>query len=66
MNSIATYNITATAGAGGSISPLGVTAVGDGDDQTYTITPNFGYDVADVVADTVTIRVRSPATRSPT
>ena len=53
MNSIATYNITATAGPNGSISPPGVTAVGDGDSQTYTITPNFGYDIADVVVDTV-------------
>jgi len=48
MNSIATHDITSSAGANGTISPLGVTAVGDGDVQTYTITPNFGYNVADV------------------
>ncbi|MCX6879487.1 MAG: hypothetical protein NTW21_37640 [Verrucomicrobia bacterium] len=54
MNSIATWNITATAGSNGTISPAGVTAVGDGDNQTYTITPAFGYDVSDVVVDGAT------------
>ncbi len=49
----ATFNptITATAGAGGSISLLGTTGVVSGANQTYTITPSAGYHVADVNAD---------------
>lgn len=35
-----TYTITASAGAGGTISPGGVTTVAEGDSITYTITPN--------------------------
>jgi len=54
VTNLPTFNITSTAGAGGSISPLGVTAVGETDNQTYTITPNLGYNVADVVVDGVT------------
>ena len=46
--SVTAYNITSTAGANGSISPLGVTGVAETDSQTYTITPAFGYDVGDV------------------
>ena len=53
--SLPTYNITATAGAGGSISPPGDTAVGETDSQSYTITPAFGYDIADVVVDNASV-----------
>jgi len=45
--------ITATAGAGGTISPSGVTRVTSGGSQTYTITPNSGYVIADVTVDSV-------------
>jgi len=50
---IATYNITASATAGGTISPLGVRAVGETDSQAYTITPNFGYQIDKVLVDSV-------------
>ena len=46
-----TYNITAKAGEGGSITPAGVTKVKYRNDQTYVITPNFGYVVDNVVVD---------------
>ena len=39
----ATLNITATAGANGTISPSGVIAVNCGTNQSFTITPNPGY-----------------------
>jgi len=45
------YAITATAGANGSIAPPGVTMVDRGRNITYTITPNPGYHVADVLID---------------
>jgi hypothetical protein len=54
VTNLPAYNITSTAGAGGSITPLGVTSVGETDSQTYTITPNFGNNIADVVVDGTT------------
>jgi hypothetical protein len=48
-----TFTITATAGAGGSISPAGAVAVNHGASQAFTITPNTGYHLADVLVDGV-------------
>jgi len=48
-----TYTITSSAGANGSISPSGGTAVSEGGSQSYTITPSTGYHVADVTVDGV-------------
>ena len=45
------YTIKATAGAGGSISPSGDVSVREGEDQTFTITPDESYAVADVKID---------------
>ena len=46
-----TYTLTASAGAHGSISPSGTTAVSSGNSQGYTITPDTGYHVSDVIVD---------------
>ncbi|HMO63438.1 MAG TPA: hypothetical protein PKC39_15580, partial [Ferruginibacter sp.] len=48
-----TYAITASAGANGSISPAGVTNVISGASQAYTITPDAGYHIEDVLVDGV-------------
>lgn len=48
---IKTSTITATAGANGSISPVGVTNLNCGSNQVYTITPDSGYVVGDVLVD---------------
>jgi len=45
------YTIKATAGAGGSISPSVNVSVREGRDQTFTITPDKGYAVANVKID---------------
>ena len=45
------YTIEATAGTGGSISPSGNISVREGRDQTFTITPDKGYAVANVKID---------------
>ena len=45
------YTIKATAGSGGSISPSGNVSVREGRDQTFTITPDKGYAVANVKID---------------
>ena len=43
-----THTITASAGAYGSISPSGMLTLNHGSNQTFTITPNANYHVADV------------------
>jgi urease beta subunit len=48
---INTYTITASAGAGGTISPSGAVVVNYGQNQAFTITANTGYHVADVLVD---------------
>jgi Putative metal-binding motif len=47
------FAITATAGTNGSISPIGLTNVLTGTNQTYTITPNSCYEIAEVLVDGV-------------
>lgn len=46
-----TYSITASAGVGGTIAPLGPTAVSPGGSQAYTITAYSGYHVSNVLVD---------------
>jgi hypothetical protein len=50
-----TYAITASAGAGGSISPLGTSTFNAGANQMYTITPLAGYHIADVLVDGISV-----------
>ena len=45
------YTIKASAGDGGSISPSGNVRVGRSDDQTFRITAENGYVIADVLVD---------------
>ena len=45
------HTITATAGANGSISPNGEVQVKEGDDQTFIITPNAGYEIDTLTVD---------------
>ena len=48
---INTFTITASAGENGNISPSGMVIVNYNVDQSFTITPNTGYHVADVLVD---------------
>lgn len=43
--------LTASAGNGGSISPSGPVTVASGGSQTFTITPDSGYDVSNITVD---------------
>ena len=45
------YTITATAGEGGSITPHGDVSVKEGASQTFAITADNGYEIADVLVD---------------
>ena len=53
--SVTTYTITASAGLNGSISPTPSATVNYGANQTFTITPDTNYHVADVLVDSVSV-----------
>ena len=68
---IVTYSITANAGEGGSISPSGSVTLANGASRTFTITPDSGYHIEDVLVDgnsagTVTTYTFSTVTTSHT
>lgn len=48
---IPTFTITASDGANGAISPSGSVVVNYGGSQTFTVTPNTGYHIADILVD---------------
>jgi len=48
-----TFTITASSGTGGSISPSGTIVVNQGANQSFAITPNTGFTIADVQVDSV-------------
>ncbi len=52
-------NITASADANGSISPSGSVVVNYGADQAFSITPNTGYHIADVLVDGASVGATS-------
>src|SRR5207249_5408827 len=52
---ITTHTVTASAGANGAIGPSGAVSVNDGDSQTFTVTPDAHYHVADVLVDGVSV-----------
>ena len=45
------YQITSSAGAHGQITPVGTITVPEGESISYTITPDFGYRITDVIVD---------------
>jgi titin len=45
------YTIAASADTGGSISPSGTVLINSYSDQSFTITPNAGYAISDVLVD---------------
>lgn len=49
------YQITASAGANGSIDPAGVVIVEGGSDKTFTMNPDSGYVVDDILVDNVSV-----------
>ncbi len=50
-----TYTITATAETGGTITPTGATTAVQYSNKTFTITPNEGYIISDVLIDGVSV-----------
>jgi cell division septation protein DedD len=56
------FNVSASAGANGAINPTGDVTANYGSSQNFTITPNVGYHVADVVVDNISQGVLSSYT----
>jgi hypothetical protein len=50
---VGSYSISASAGSGGTISPLGTSSVANGGSKSYTITPKIGYGISSVLVDGV-------------
>ena len=59
---IDTFTITATAGKNGGISPRGVISAAYGVRGTFTITPDDGYQIADVIVDGTSVGPRNTFT----
>lgn len=54
-----TFTVTATSGAGGSISPEGDSKVGYGHDQSYSILPEYGYKINNLIVDYHPVNIAS-------
>jgi hypothetical protein len=54
------HSIVALAGPGGTISPSGIVLVSQGSSKTFTIKPNKGFHIANVLVDGVPVVPRSP------
>jgi len=63
--SITGFNVVASAGANGSISPSGTIGVAAGATPTFTITPATGYHVADVLVNGVSVGAVTSYTFAP-
>jgi len=55
LYAIGGFHIIASAGPGGSISPIGVVKVNYGASQIFSIIPNAGYHIKDVIVDGVSV-----------
>lgn len=63
-NKLTDYTLTASAGAGGTISPSGTVTVMSGTNQTFTIAPNANYRISDVMVDSVSQGIKTSHTFS--
>lgn len=59
---VGTHSIVATQSAGGTIAPSGTVSVADGGSQTFTITPDYGYEITSVVVDGVSVTITASYT----
>ena len=61
---VSEYTITGTAGTNGTISPGGTVKVAAGDSQTFTISPNSGYEIDTLKVDGSEVTVTTSYTFS--
>jgi hypothetical protein len=53
LSVVGPFTIAASAGSGGSISPTGNIVLNQGDNQSFTISPNAGFSISSVTVDGV-------------
>ena len=58
------YSVNVTAGSGGRVSPSGSVSVEEGGSVTFQITPNEGYELAQLIVDGSNVSVQSTYTFS--
>lgn len=58
------YDVKSSAGTGGTISPAGTTVVESGGSLTFTITPDEGYSIKDILVNNIRVGSTSPYTLS--
>ncbi len=56
------HTITVTAGSGGSVSPSGSVDVEEGSDQSFIITPELGYEIAQILVDGANVSTQTAYT----
>ena len=59
-----TYTISASAGVGGTIDQTGEVTVVEGENQTFMITPNAGYEIGEVKVDGTVVDVKTGRTNN--
>lgn len=59
-----TFRLTCTSGAGGTLTPPGITTINYGSSQTYSITADYGYEISDVRVDNASVGAFSSYTFS--
>jgi PKD repeat protein len=57
-----TYTITASAGTGGTIAPSGVISVAVGANQSFSIVPDTGYAIEDILVDGTSVGMQGTYT----
>lgn len=55
LTTVTSFTVTASAGAGGSITPFGTATLNSGASQTYAIAAATGYHISDVKVDGVSV-----------
>lgn len=64
VNNLPSHTITASAGDHGTISPVGSVSVTEHNNRSFTMTPDYGYLIADVLVDGVSVGAVSSYTFS--
>lgn len=49
------HTITSSSGTGGTVTPAGATVLLDGETASFTVTPNIGYTISDVLVNGVSV-----------
>ena len=54
---VTTYTVTVSSTEGGTVTPSGTVTVNEGDDLTFTVSPNVGYHLSSLTVDGISVTV---------